>query len=141
VSEPRTMPGGFTEAEAQYLGDQALGRMATVGESGEPHVVPVSFRYNDELGTVDVGGHNIAKSKKYRDARRSGRAAIVVDDDVLPPWRPRGVEARGEAEALPEGGRTVNPDFDAALIRIRPRRIVSWGIDTDAFRPNARSVG
>jgi hypothetical protein len=46
----------------------------------------------------------------------SDRAAIVIDD-VLPPWRPRGVEVRGTAEAI-EG--------PPPLIRLHPRRITSW---------------
>ena len=62
-------------------------------------------------------------------------------DDVLPPWRVRGVEVRGRAEVFEEGGDEVNSDFDAELIRLHPTRIVGWGIDTDAYRPNSRSVG
>jgi len=130
----------FTQAEIDYLQGQQLGRLATVNESGEPHVVPVGFRYNAELDTIDVGGHNLGKSKKFRDAARTGRAAFVVDD-VLPPWQARGVEVRGRAEVFEEGGEDVNSDFDAELIRVHPTRIVDWGIDTDAFSPNSRSVG
>ena len=57
-------------------------------------MVPVAFRYNEEMDAIDIGGHNFARSKKYRDVRDTGRAAFVVDD-VLPPWRPRGVEVGG----------------------------------------------
>jgi pyridoxamine 5'-phosphate oxidase family protein len=130
----------FTPAEVEYLQSQQLGRLATVNEGGEPHVVPVSFRYNAGLDTIDIGGHNLARSKKFRDAAKTGRAAFVVDD-VLPPWRARGVEVRGRAEVFSEGGRQVNSGFDAELIRIFPTRIVGWGIDTDAFSANSRSVG
>lgn len=129
----------FTAAEIEYLSSQQLGRLATVNEAGEPHVVPTGFRYNAELDTIDIGGHNIGKSKKFRDAAKTGRAAFVVDD-VLPPWQARGVEVRGRAEVFSEGGEEVNSDFDAELIRIVPGRIVGWGIDTDAFHPNSRSV-
>jgi pyridoxamine 5'-phosphate oxidase family protein len=130
----------FTPAEIEYLQGQQLGRLATVNESGEPHVVPVGFRHNAELDTIDIGGHNLGQSKKFRDAARTGKAAFVVDD-VLPPWQPRGVEVRGRAEIFEEGGEGVNADFDAELIRLHPSRIVGWGIDTDAFSPNSRSVG
>ena len=126
----------FTPAKIEYLHGQQLGRLATVNESGEPHVVPVGFRHNAELDTIDIGGHNLGKSKKFRDAARTGRAAFVVDA-VLPPWHPRGVEVSGRAE----GGDEVNADFGAELIRLHPTRIVGWGIDTDAFNPNSRSVG
>jgi pyridoxamine 5'-phosphate oxidase family protein len=84
----------FTETEIEYLSGQRLGRLATVDAEGRPHVVPVAFRYNEELDAVDIGGHNFAGSKKFRDVGKTGRAAFVVDD-VLPPWRARGVEVRG----------------------------------------------
>jgi pyridoxamine 5'-phosphate oxidase family protein len=130
----------FTEKEIEYLREQRLGRLATVNVKGEPHVVPVAFRYNDRVDAVDIGGHNFAKSKKYRDARATGRAALVVDD-VLPPWRARGIEIRGRVEIHAEGGGEVGPGFAPDLIRIHPERIVGWGLDSDAFSPNSRSVG
>ena len=129
----------FTEKEIEYLNEQRLGRLATVDAEGRPHVVPVAFRYNAKLDAVDIGGHNFAGSKKFRDAGKTGKAAFVVDD-VLPPWRVRGVEVRGRAEVHSEGGKEIMEDFAEELIRIFPRRIVGWGIDSDAFRQNARSV-
>jgi pyridoxamine 5'-phosphate oxidase family protein len=102
--------------------------------------VPVAFRYYEEGEAIEIGGHNFAKSKKYRDARSTGRAAFVVDD-VLPPWRARGVELRGRAEVLWTGGGEIGPGFDEDLVRIFPERIVGWGIDSDAFNQNGRSVG
>ncbi|MDP9411820.1 MAG: PPOX class F420-dependent oxidoreductase [Actinomycetota bacterium] len=124
----------FTEKEIEYLRAQRLGRLATVDAKGRPHVVPVAFRYNPQRETIDIGGHNLARSKKFRDAAESGLAAFVVDD-VVPGdrWRARGVEVRGRAE--------VFSDFADELIRVVPERIVGWGIDSDAYRPNARSVG
>lgn len=129
----------FTTQEIEYLAGQRLGRLATLSASGEPHVVPVGFRYNAELDTIDIGGHNIGKSKKYRDAARDGRVAFVVDD-VLPPWKPRGVEVRGLAEVLGEGGKQIMQSFDDEMLRITPTRIISWGIESDAHSPNSRRV-
>lgn len=129
----------FTEQERAYLQSQRLGRLATVDPAGEPHVVPVAFRYNPELDTIDIGGRDIARSKKFRDVARTGRAAFVVDD-VLPPWQARGIEVRGAAETPATGGQEIMPDFAAAVIRIRPRRIVSWGIDGEYMQPNSRTV-
>ena len=129
----------FTQLEIEYMQGQRLGRLATVNEAGDPHVVPVSFRYNTELDTIDIGGHNLSKSKKFRDAARHGRVAFVIDD-VLPPWKPRGVEIRGRSETHETGGHALNPDFDAEVIRLFPERIVGWGLDTDAFKPNSRLV-
>jgi pyridoxamine 5'-phosphate oxidase family protein len=127
----------FSDAEIQYLASQRLGRLATVGHDGMPHVVPVAFRYNPDTDTIDIGGHHFAQRKKFRDVKRTGMAALVVDD-VLPPWQPRAVEVRGEASTLDSGGKAIMEGFDDPIIRIRPRRIVSWGLE-DGFQ--ARSVG
>jgi pyridoxamine 5'-phosphate oxidase family protein len=129
----------FTGAEIEYLRGQRLGRLATVDGKGEPHVVPAAFSYNAKLDTIDIGGHNMGRSKKFRDARSTGRAAFVVDD-VLPPGPPRGVEVRGRAEVFERDGQGVNANFGAELIRLHPKRIVGWVLGTDAYRPNSRSV-
>jgi hypothetical protein len=59
--------GVFTPAEISYLQSQRLGRIATAGRDGQPHVVPVSFHNNPEQDTIDVGGHDFAMRKKFRD--------------------------------------------------------------------------
>jgi pyridoxamine 5'-phosphate oxidase family protein len=112
----------FTDAELAYLhGGRRLGRIATVGRDGTPHVVPSGWAHNRELDTIDVTGRAVERTKKFRDVARSGRAAIVIDDLAsVDPWRPRALEVRGRAEAVRE------PE---ALIRIFPERIVSWGVD------------
>ena len=120
----------FTPAEIEYLNSQRLGRLATVNQAAEPHVVPVGFRYNAELDMIDIGGHGIGSSKKFRDIAHNANVAFVVDD-VLPPWKPRSIEVRGRAELLLEGGPTVHPGFDPEMIRIFPRRIISWGLSID----------
>src|ERR1700760_3318779 len=81
----------FTEKELEYFAGQRLGRIATVGPDGQPHVVPTSFRYAPEHDAIEVGGLRMSQTKKVRDAQQAGRAAIVVDD-VLPPWQPRMIE-------------------------------------------------
>ena len=129
----------FTPAEIEYLKSQRLGRLATVNSKGEPHVVPVGFRYNAELDTIDIGGRNIAPTRKYRDAARQGRVAFVVDD-VLPPWKPRGIEIRGHAEVLPTGGQEIVSSFAPEIIRVYPIRIIGWGIDGDAYQAQSRTV-
>ena len=84
----------FTEKETEYMNEQRLGRLSTVDAGGRPHVVPVGFRYNADQHTVDIGERKLGATKKFRDAGNTGKAAFVVDD-VLPPWRVRGVEIRG----------------------------------------------
>jgi pyridoxamine 5'-phosphate oxidase family protein len=133
----------FTPAELAYLQSQRLGRLATVGADSQPHVVPVGFRYNAEHDTIDIGGHGgFAKRKKYRDVRQNRRVAFVVDDLAsVDPWFVRGIEIRGDTEILETGGHKIVPGFDPEMFRIRPRRIISWGLDqADSFTSHARSV-
>jgi pyridoxamine 5'-phosphate oxidase family protein len=120
----------FTDAELRYLtGGRQLGRLATVGADGTPHVVPVAFIYNAARETIDITGRDLERTKKFRDIARSGRAAIVVDDLAsVDPWHPRGIEIRGRGEAIA---------LPTPLIRIHPERIVSWGLEA---QPSARSV-
>ena len=129
----------FTPEEIAYLQSQRLGRLATVSEKGEPHVVPVGFRYNPEQDSIDIGGHNIVPTKKYRDAVRYGRVAFVVDD-VLPPWKPRMIEVRGTVEGLPEGGKAIVEAFSPEILRITPTRIISFGLNSDIVRPGEGRV-
>ncbi|HLW95780.1 MAG TPA: PPOX class F420-dependent oxidoreductase [Solirubrobacteraceae bacterium] len=120
----------FTESELAYLtGERRLARIATVGADGTPHVVPVGWSYSHEHDTIDVGGRELAQTKKFRDVARGGRAALVVDDLASTnPWRPRGVEVRGRAEVI---------EAPEAMIRIHPERIVSWGLGAER---SARTV-
>lgn len=118
----------FTSAEVDYLRSQRLGRLATVGKDRSPQVVPVGFRLNHELQTIDVGGHALARTKKYADVAREGLAAIVIDD-VLPPWRPRGIEVRGRAEALSSGGEAFGRGWAPEIIRIWPEKVRVWGLE------------
>jgi pyridoxamine 5'-phosphate oxidase family protein len=120
----------FTEVELSYLaGGRQLGRIATVGADGTPHVVPVAWIYNAARETIDVGGFELEQTKKFRDVARSGRAAIVIDDLAsTDPWHPRGIEIRGRAEAIA---------LPTPLIRIHPERIVTWGLEA---RRSARTV-
>ena len=129
----------FTPAEIEYLQSQRLGRLATISERGDLHVVPVGFRYNPDQDTIDIGGHNIAPTKKYRDALKHGRVAFVVDD-VLPPWRPRMVEVRGTVQGLPEGGKEIMKDFSPPILRITPTYIVSLGVNDEVVRPGQGQV-
>jgi pyridoxamine 5'-phosphate oxidase family protein len=131
----------FTDEERDYLSsDVRLGRLATVGPNGMPHVVPTSFRYNRDHDTIDVGGHDFTRRKKYRDVLRHPKVAFVVDDIAsVSPWRVRGIEVRGEAEVLDSGGSELGPGFAQEMFRITPRRIVAWGL-AEPMSYHARSV-
>lgn len=129
----------FTPQEIEYLQSQRLARLATLSANGDLHVVPLGFRYNPEFDTIDLSGHNFSHSKKYRDALRYGRVALVIDD-VQPPWRPRFVEVRGTVEAVGGGGDAVNRGFDPQMLRITPTYIVSIGINDEVVMPGKGRV-
>jgi len=119
----------FTDAELEYLASQQLGRLATVTPEGRLQVKPVMFSYNAAEQTIDVGGHNMGGSRKYANVKANAEAAFVVDDMLSAnPLRLRGIEVRGNAEAL--AGQGPEPAGSGGeIIRIRPRRVVCWGID------------
>jgi pyridoxamine 5'-phosphate oxidase family protein len=66
----------------------------------------------------------MVSTRKFRNVRTNPHVGFVVDD-VLPPWRPRCVTVRGDAEAVdehrPDGSRR-------AVIRITPHHVTSWGV-------------
>lgn len=117
----------FSDAELTYLSQRRLGRLATVDPDGMPHVVPLGWRYNPGLDTIDIGGRDFGRTRKFRNAQRNPHAALVVDD-VLPPWRPRSVLVRGRAEALPQA---TGPDGQPTgpIIRLHPAEVLSWGME------------
>ena len=125
----------FHDFELDYLASQPLGRLATMQPDGTLQVSPVGFSVDAERGTIDVGGFSNARSRKYRNVAANGRVAFVVDDlRSTDPWRVRCLEVRGTAEVVPDG----------ELIRIHPKRIISFGIDDDSppheLRSHARDV-
>src|SRR3954464_15021068 len=113
----------LTQAEIEYLESQPLGRLATVSPDGTPQVNPVGFRYDADLGVIDIRGHALADSKQFRNgaarsrAAAGSRAALVVDALVSRrPWQVRGLEIRGDAEAL-TGTDPLRPGFTSEVIR------------------------
>jgi pyridoxamine 5'-phosphate oxidase family protein len=139
--------GVFTDDELAYLRAQTLGRMATVGPDGQPHVAPVTFHFNEAEDAIDLGGIDFANTKKWRDAKRHRLVTLLIDD--ASPAGAHALEIRGEVEVHETGGSGINPrfpNFVEQFLRLRPRRIVSWGLDqaaaaTAADGVQARSVG
>ena len=68
----------------------------------------------------------MTSSRKWKNVQADARVTFVDDLASVEPWRPRGIEVRGTAEAVGESG---------GLIRIHPRRVLAWGIETDSFSP------
>ena len=138
----------FTPEEIEYLESQTMGRLATVGRDGQPHVVPLTYHYNREEETIDLGGIDFANTKKWRDAKHHPKVTFLVDDASR--TGAHAVEIRGRAELHETGGRAINPrfpNFVEQFLRLRPTHIVSWGVgsptgmSTNDFVVNSRRVG
>lgn len=129
----------FSDAELEYLAGQPLGRIATAQPDGTLQVSPVSFHHNPEFDSIDIAGHRMVESRKFKNIADNSRVAFVVDDlGSQAPWRPRCVEIRGRGEAIADSPR-------GPIIRIIPQRIISFGIEEDVtsvsrLAVNARDV-
>ncbi len=98
----------LTAPELEFLRSQRLGRFATVGPSGWPHVVPVMYTMNDD-GSLDFDVDGV----KLRNLNAEPRAAMVVD--AMGPRR--GVAIQGRVSLIaPERA------------RLDPVRHFSWGL-------------
>jgi PPOX class F420-dependent enzyme/OxyR family protein/uncharacterized protein (TIGR02246 family) len=112
------------EIYVTYLNAQSRGRLATVSPGGGPQNKPVGYRYNADLGTIDIVGFNLERSAKYRNIATHPAISFVVDDAIGEgAENMRMLEIRGDAEQVAADG--------SHLIRIHPRRLVSWNIDPD----------
>jgi pyridoxamine 5'-phosphate oxidase family protein len=129
--------GVFTDAELVYLRSQRLGRLATQAGDGTLQNNPVGFHVDDAAGVIEIGGRNLAETRKFHNVRANGRAALVVDDIAsVDPWVVRCLEIRGRAEAV-EGDRSPT---GSALIRLHPGRIIGWGLGHDGTASSRRTV-
>jgi pyridoxamine 5'-phosphate oxidase family protein len=131
----------FSEAEIAYLQNKTMGRLATIGADGRPHLVPLTYRFNADEDAVDIGGVDFPNSKKWRDMLQNSHVAFLVDD--ASPDGAHAIEIRGDAEPHFGGGELINPrfpNFKPEFVRVRPHRIVSWGLESEGFAPHARTV-
>lgn len=139
--------GAFSDSEIEFLNSQRLGRLATVGADEMPHVVPVAVFYDPAAEALVIGANAefgeavMTSSKKFRDASRRPKVAVVLDDPG-----PRILEVRGQAETHLDGGADVGRRLGApfrfaeAWISVRPHRIVAMGINGERFESSARNV-
>jgi len=137
----------FTDDEIEFVNSQRLGRIATVGADGMPHVVPVAVFYDPDAEALVIGANAefgaavMTSSKKFRDAQRRPKVAVVIDDPG-----PRILEVRGEAETHLDGGEDAGRRLGApfrfaeAWIRVRPSRIIALGVNGGGFGRSARNV-
>jgi pyridoxamine 5'-phosphate oxidase family protein len=98
----------FTPSELDFLRSQRIARLATVGASGWPQVVPVMYALDDD-GAFDFDVDGV----KLRNLSSEPRAAMVID-------------AMGPKRGVAVQGRTVL--IAAARARLTPVRKFSWGL-------------
>jgi pyridoxamine 5'-phosphate oxidase family protein len=105
--------------------------LATIGPNGTPQVKPLGFTYNPTLGTIDITGFNMARSAKYRNVQTNPDVAFVVDEVTQATMEgAHFLEIRGVAQTAVG---TYDPQGHLApeIIRIHPRRVVSFNVDPD----------
>ncbi|MFI6314920.1 PPOX class F420-dependent oxidoreductase [Nocardia fusca] len=121
----------FTEEEVAYLRSQPLARVATVGPDGQPDVAPVGYEFD---GThIYIGGHDPARTRKYRNVEHGHtKVALVIDDLVsTDPWAPRYLRVYGTAELVERAGQFGT----ASYMRITPTVSWSFNLSGRAFSP------
>ena len=132
----------FTDAEIEFVNSQRLGRIATVGADGMPHVMPVAVFYDPDADALVIGANVefgeavMISSKKFRDAQRRPKAAVVIDDPG-----PRILEVRRQAETHLDGGEDAGRRLGA--LSASPRRGYAsaraaswpWALTVDGSSP------
>jgi len=130
----------LTDGEISYVASQRLGRVATIQPSGEPQLNPVSCYFNLATETIDIGGHNMGSSQKYHNVTCNPLVAVIIDDMAnFDPSTIRCLEIRGRALAISAPTDSA-AKTDGPIIRVVPRRIVSWGIDPPGVALGSRSI-
>jgi len=128
-------------AHIAYLTGHHQGRLATLAPDGTPQNKPVGYRYNPGTATIDIAGQNMEQSAKYRNIAAHPDVAFVVDDAAgAGAAGMRFLEIRGRAEGTVPDRPGREPGLGAHIIRIHPRRIISWNIDPERPGLQARNL-
>ncbi len=125
----------FDAEHAQYLAEQRHGVLATIAPGGSPQAKPVGFRYDAEGGAIDIAGHEMEHSAKFRNVGVNPHVALTVDDVPNPDAGAAGVrfiEIRGIAEQVRLDAPS-SAGLSSWIIRIHPRRLVSYNIAGTGF--------
>ena len=121
----------LTDAEQQFLDRQVHGHLATIDPGGLPQVKPLGFTYNAALGTIDISGYKMADSAKYRNIRSNPHVAFVVNEvTAMNMEGAHFLEIRGDAEPA-VGPHDPSGHLSPEIIRIHPRRVISFNVDPD----------
>lgn len=138
----------LTAAQADYLEGHRVARLATVGEDGQPHVVPCCFALVGGVVYTPLDAKPkrvpVERLRRVRDLRANAAVCLTVDDYDEDWRRLRWLQVRGDAALTLPGaeedthGRAIAalrvrypqyremPLEELPLIRITPRRVVEW---------------
>ncbi len=128
----------FTEKEKQFLKQNELCRLATSSKKGEPHLVPVSYIWNEGFVYVvtDYG------TRKLKNLRENHHAAVLVDTGG---YARKAVLISGPVELIEKGEeykqiyklfhsrldwvkRAPWKEGEAPFVKITPRFKAGWGL-------------
>jgi nitroimidazol reductase NimA-like FMN-containing flavoprotein (pyridoxamine 5'-phosphate oxidase superfamily) len=128
----------FSRAEKRFIQRNEVGKLATVGSDGIPHVIPVCYIFHSGVFWVETD----YATSKYRNLLKNIGVALLID---VGPYSNRTLLVQGRARIVEKG-----PDFrkiyssfykkfdwvradpwkegGAPFIRINPLRKVGWGL-------------
>jgi PPOX class probable F420-dependent enzyme len=128
---------------ARLIGWERVCRVATVGEAGVPHLVPVCHVVADEKIYFASG----TDGRKVLNLKANARLAVTVDlysDD----WAHlKGVMVQGQAALIERGPRfrkirallyrkypqypdeAALDESDSVIVEVTPTRVFSWGME------------
>jgi PPOX class probable F420-dependent enzyme len=127
-----------------FLVEERVCRVATLGPDGRPHVAPLWFAWDGSTMWLN----SLVKSQRWTDLMRDPRVALVVDGGTEF-YELHGVEITGKVEVVGDVPRTARPDpalvqperlfarkysggdeFHAdgrhGWLRVVPEKVVSW---------------
>jgi pyridoxamine 5'-phosphate oxidase family protein len=117
----------FTEEEIAYLRSQPVARLATLGPSDQPDVVPLSFEYDGACFWVGGVGSQVLTTRKFRNITAGRRKVSLVVDDVVSfdPFVARAIRVYGIADDPVERVGLVGPGI---YCRITPTKVWAWNM-------------
>jgi Pyridoxamine 5'-phosphate oxidase len=124
----RALDLGVPRSVRSVIGNRGVGTLALAPAGGDFTVIPVRWRRVPSQGIyeVTVARAFLELAETFGPERGPGviRAALAMDH--LSSWRASemvGMLVQGEADALV---RAPDPNDKAAIVRLRPRRVVWW---------------
>lgn len=136
----------FTPEQVRFLTSRRVGRLATAGADGRPHVVPVCYAFDGVLlyTPIDEKPKRVGAGelRRIRNLRENPQVSIVVDDYDEDWTRLAFVIVRGRAEIVERGEersealtllRDKYPQYRAMaleerpLLVIEPESVAAWG--------------